>query len=158
MGSIIDTLLSGGIGDLLKSAGGFAKDIRTAITGNEPLSNDQKAKLLEISSQLEQATMNANKEIALGQVEINKIEAASSSLFKSGWRPAVGWVCAAGLFYQFVFKHLFVYTFQVLCLIFHTGIQLPVMPELQMDTLVTLLIGMLGLGGYRTLEKVKGVN
>ena len=157
MPNIIDSLVGTGVDTLLKSAGGFAKDLRTAITGNEPLSNDQKAKLLEISSQLDQAVLNSDKEIALGQVDLDKLDAQSTSFFKSGWRPMIGWICGAGLCYQFIFKNLLTWTMQLISIYYHITITIPVLPELDMGTLLTLLFGMLGLGGFRTFEKLKGV-
>lgn len=82
------------------------------------------------------------------QADINVVEAGSESLLKSGWRPAVGWTCAGGLFYQVLFRPLagWVCTNAF-------GWSAP--PSLEMDTLMTTLFGMLGLGAYRTYEKVK---
>jgi hypothetical protein len=84
------------------------------------------------------------------QSKVNEIEAASESLFKSGWRPATGWICATGLGYQFLFCPVIGWAAQQAF-----GWQLP--PSLQQDTLMTLLFGMLGLGAYRWREKVAGV-
>lgn len=79
-----------------------------------------------------------------GQMEINKVEAASSSLFVSGWRPFIGWVCGLGLLYQFLlYPALIGY--------------LPKLQALDIGTLLTLLTGMLGLGALRTQEKLGGV-
>ena len=85
-----------------------------------------------------------------GQVEINKIEAASDSLYKSGWRPAVGWTCAGALFYQLLFRPIFGWI-----ALNAWGWSAP--PSLELETLLTLLFGLLGLGAYRTVEKVKRV-
>jgi len=76
------------------------------------------------------------------QVEVNKIEAASDSSFKSGWRPALGWVCVAGFSYQLLARPFLIgagYDF----------------PALDMETLSALTFGMLGLAGYRTIERIK---
>ena len=91
------------------------------------------------------------QEALLGQLEINKAEAASGSLFKGGWRPAVGWVCAIAFAYHFILKDLIVFgaTF--------AGAELPELPEFDMGTLLTVLGGMLGIGGLRTYEKQKGL-
>ncbi|NOV28000.1 hypothetical protein E5S69_31435 [Cupriavidus necator] len=88
--------------------------------------------------------------IVQGQIQTNQAEAASPNVFTSGWRPAVGWVCAAALAYQFILRPLVAWGFVL------AGHQLPTMPGLD-DTLWELLFGMLGLGGLRSLEKVKGV-
>lgn len=89
--------------------------------------------------------------LAQGQMKINEVEAASASIFTSGWRPAVGWVCATGLGYQILLRPLGGW---VAMEWFHWT-SLP--PPLEMDSLMTLLFGLLGLGGYRTYEKVRGV-
>lgn len=155
--SIISDIFSGGAEGVLKGVGGLAKDIRTAITGDEPLSADQKLKLSEMASALEVAALAADVEVVKGQTAINMEEAKSDSLFKSGWRPAVGWVCVAGLLFTFVIKPLLPWSVQVSCLLFGYVSALPPMPDIPMGDLITLLVGMLGLGGMRTFEKLRGV-
>lgn len=84
------------------------------------------------------------------QRDINKVEAAHGSVFVSGWRPAIGWVCALALAFQYLIRPLFAWA---------TGVwwpHLPPLPGLD-DNLWQLLFGMLGLGGLRTFEKTKGV-
>ena len=81
------------------------------------------------------------------QTDINKIEAANPNLFVSGWRPAVGWTCALGLLFQFLLAPLGTWASTLF------GHPTP-MPSLDMSTLSTLLIGMLGLSGMRTAEKL----
>ncbi len=84
------------------------------------------------------------------QREINKAEAASASLFVAGWRPAIGWVCALALGFQYLLRPLFGWA---------AGVwwpQLPPLPGLD-SNLWELMFGMLGLGGLRSFEKAKGV-
>lgn len=83
------------------------------------------------------------------QGQINLAEAQSPSLFKSGWRPATGWLCLAGLAYDSVFRSLITWACQLN--------QWPIPPPMDTGTLVSLLTGLLGLGGYRMAEKIKGV-
>lgn len=111
--------------------------------------NEAKLKMMELAQQGELATLNADLQISLGQIDINKEEAKDPSLFKSGWRPAVGWTCVFGLVYSFI-----AYPFLVW---FSNIYQIPIPPTLDMGTLITMLGGLLGLGGFRTYEKVKGV-
>lgn len=85
-----------------------------------------------------------------GQMEINKTEAASGSVFVSGWRPAIGWICGAALAYQYIARP--VVSWGVIA----AGHPLPPMPGLD-ENLWQLLLGMLGLGGLRTFEKLNGV-
>ena len=90
-------------------------------------------------------------EISLAQIEVNKVEAASSSLFKSGWRPAIGWVCGAAFAYHFVFQPVLIF------ILTYAGYPIPPLPAFDMASLMTVLGGLLGLGGLRTFEKFKGV-
>ena len=109
---------------------------------------DQKAKLAH-----EIATMSEKhaQEALLAQLEINKAEAASGSIFKGGWRPAVGWVCAIAFLYHFLLKDIIIFVCAFV------GVEVPDLPEFDMSTLLTVLGGMLGIGGLRTYEKQKGL-
>ena len=86
----------------------------------------------------------------LVQAEINKIEAGHRSVFVAGWRPFVGWVCALALLYSFVLRDLMAWA------LMNTGAEVTVPPELALEHLMTVLLSMLGLGGLRTVEKMKG--
>lgn len=89
---------------------------------------------------------------AQGQLEVDKVEAASSSLFVAGWRPAIGWVCALALVFQYLIRPA-VTAFFVL-----KGQPLTIaLPGLD-DNLWQLMLGMLGMGTLRTFEKTKGVS
>jgi hypothetical protein len=146
-----DKLAEGGAKGLIGGVGEFVKDVRTAITGKEVLTGEQIALLDAQSKALEAALINADVLLAQGQMDINKIEAQSTSFFKSGWRPAVGWVCVVGLAYQFIGRPLLPW---ILDACMYTVKDLP---SLDMGSLLTLLGGLLGLGGLRTFEKYKGV-
>lgn len=90
------------------------------------------------------------QELAKGQLEINKAEAASGSIFKGGWRPFIGWVCGAAFAYHFILQPIIVFGVTV------AGVTIPELPEFDMGTLMPVLMGMLGLGGLRTVEKLQG--
>jgi len=109
---------------------------------------DQKSALAH-----EIATMSQKyaQESALAQLEVNKVEAASSSLFVSGWRPATGWVCVLGMAGNFIVTPFA--NFVLALLDIHV-----VVPLVPLDTMMPVLLGLLGLGGLRTLEKTKGVH
>ena len=110
---------------------------------------DQKAKLAHEIATMADRHAHEN---AMAQIEVNKAEAASSSIFKGGWRPFVGWVCGAAFAYHFVLQPLLIFIVAV------AGLQIPALPEFDMSSLMTTLGGLLGLGGLRTFEKFKGVS
>ena len=89
-------------------------------------------------------------QFTLGQLEINKAEASSASLFVAGWRPAVGWCCAFGFGYEFLLRPLA----NGLALAFGAP---PLFPGIEIEALSTLLFSLLGLGSLRTVERIKGV-
>lgn len=91
------------------------------------------------------------QELALAQVEVNKAEAASSSVWKGGWRPFVGWVCGTAFAYHFVIQPLAIFGLAAY------GMEVPELPNFEMGQLMTVLMGMLGLGGLRSFEKFKRV-
>jgi|TARA_R100000482_G_scaffold118652_1_gene62859 hypothetical protein len=109
---------------------------------------DQKAKLAH-----EIATMGEKhaQEAMLAQLEINKAEAASGSLFKGGWRPFVGWTCGIAFAYHFVLQPLLIFVFA------YIGLETPDLPKFDVGTLLPVLGGMLGIGGLRSYEKTKGL-
>jgi len=110
---------------------------------------DQKAALAH-----ELATM-ADKhaqDLAIAQIGVNQAEAASGSLFKGGWRPFIGWVCGSAFAYHFVLQPVIIFGVTV------AGVDIPPLPEFDMSSLMTVMMGMLGLGGLRTYEKQKGLS
>lgn len=133
---MIDVSLDG-IGNLFTSA-------REAITGKKILDPIEKAKL-DLQFQ------ELGNQIANGQIGINKEEAKHTNVFVSGWRPFIGWVCGTALAFHFIVFPMVLW----ICLIFNKVI--PNTPALDMQSLMTILGGLLGLGGLRTFEKFKGV-
>jgi len=109
---------------------------------------DQKAKLAhEIATLAEKQAHEA----AMAQVEVNKAEAQHRSIFVAGWRPFIGWVCGTALAYHFVLAPFIVFG------VAWYGAEIPALPAFDMDSLMTVLLGMLGLGGMRSFEKAKGL-
>jgi hypothetical protein len=105
----------------------------------DPAAQDAaRLELLKLQQSGELAAMTA-------QTDINKVEAANPSVFVSGWRPAIGWVCALAMAYQYLARPFFAAFYPVLTF-----------PGLD-DNLWQLMMGMLGLGGLRTFEKVNNV-
>jgi|TARA_R100000353_G_scaffold173861_1_gene140713 hypothetical protein len=87
-------------------------------------------------------------EINKAQLEVNKVEAGHTSRFVSGWRPFTGWICATALGYHYILQPLLTF------ILYSSGNQIE-LPVFDMTTLTTVLLGMLGLGGMRSFEKVK---
>lgn len=85
------------------------------------------------------------KELIEIQTKINEIEAQHRTIFVAGWRPFIGWICGIALMYNFVIRDLFIWVVK----------PESIPPALQMEHLMTVLLGMLGLGGLRTFEKIK---
>lgn len=110
---------------------------------------DAKLKVMELAQKGELAALDAEMKMALGQLEVNKAE-ASTDLFRGGWRPACGWVCAIGLLYTFLLRPVLPWVAQTF------GLNVQPLPAIDSDALMMLLFGMLGLGGLRTIERVKG--
>jgi roadblock/LC7 domain-containing protein len=109
-----------------------------------------KAEAEKARNQLEAQLVTAANQAALAQVEVNKVEAAHSSVFVAGWRPSIGWVCAAGLAWAFVLAPVASWALVAL------GIKAE-LPAIQFDHLFELVLAMLGFGGLRTFEKMRGV-
>jgi|TARA_R110000868_G_scaffold410360_1_gene698174 hypothetical protein len=129
--------------DPISAALDLGNTLITRIFPDPAQAANAKLELIKLQQSGDLATMTA-------QTDINKEEAKSNSLFVSGWRPAIGWVCALALLYQYLFKPLMTWFSGVL------GFSVPPMPGLD-DNLWQLMMGMLGMGGLRTFEKVQGV-
>lgn len=154
--SFFSDIMSGGVEGLAKGVGQFAKDIRTAITGKEPLTAEQQAAIIARADALEAAAQNMEALAASGQIDLNKIDAQSGSSFKGGWRPALGWVCVSGLAYTFLVKPLGWWMLQTYYIVRGENILVPAMPTLDTSELLALTLSLLGFGGYRMYEKTKG--
>lgn len=118
------------------------------LVGLIPNSNER-AKAKE---EFEMALMNAVNQAARDQVDVNKVEAASSSIFVAGWRPFIGWVCGVAIAYTYIVYPILLWALAL------NGYQTTNVPKLETDALYQLVLAMLGLGTMRTFEKVKGVN
>ena len=95
--------------------------------------------------------LDAQLQINLAQAEINKVEAASQNGFQAGWRPLAGYMCVAGLGYEFLLRPLLPWALTV------SGVEAPPLPSLD-GVLFELMFGMLGLGTLRTADRWKRIN
>lgn len=143
--SFLSTLFSGG--DTVKAIGDtvdklFTSDEERLEKQNEFLKANREFDYLENKLIAEQNT---------AQTEVNKVEAGSSSLFVAGWRPAIGWVGALALFYQFILYPLFGWI-----LVWFPEVHAPPIPN--SEALYPLIMGMLGIGTLRSFDKLKGTD
>ena len=110
-----------------------------------------KLELIKLQQSGELAVMAAETELAKGQIKVNEEEAKSTSLFVSGWRPWIGWGCGFAMLYAALFEPIMRF---VAVVVYHYAGEFPVI-----DTGLTtqVLLGLLGLGALRTVDKIKGV-
>ena len=105
----------------------------------------------QAKEELAKAVLQDDFQLALSQIQVNQEEAKSENLFKSGWRPSIGWSCSLTFILNFVLFPIINY---FLVMFGHQAILIP----FDTNTLMTVLGGLLGIGGLRTIEKIKGVN
>jgi len=107
-----------------------------------------KLELLKMQQTGELAQLASETELMKGQIAVNQTEATNASLFVSGWRPFIGWVCGSAFAYHFVAQPFLAFLFVAA----GHGVALP---TFDMSELSTVLLGILGLGGMRSFEKIK---
>lgn len=115
-------------------------------------------RLSELKQQGDLAFLDADVRLMTGQMEINKMEAMHGGWFKGGWRPAVGWICVFALAYKFLILPFMLFVAQMYS--HQTNEELfPIefLPELAWGELSVILLGMLGIGAQRSLEKMRTV-
>ena len=131
-----------GIGEVIGAVGKVAGDLITTEKERRQLDLEEK--------KIDQAT-------DLAQIEVNKVEAASSSVFVAGWRPAIGWIGAAAMAYQFLLYPMLLWVWTYLQGSTWIPQELKPPPVLDADQLWVILSGILGIAGMRSFEKTKGV-
>lgn len=131
-----------GIGTVIDSVGKIASDLIT--TDKERL--DMALREKELDQRLD-----------IAQIEVNKAEAQHSSIFVAGWRPAIGWIGAAAMAYQFLLYPLLLWGWTWMQGIGWIPRELQPPPVLDADQLWVILSGILGIAGMRSFEKTKGV-
>ncbi|RIK91784.1 MAG: hypothetical protein DCC73_15085 [Proteobacteria bacterium] len=130
------------ISDVINKVG----DIIGKVIPDADKKNELKLELAKLADQADERLY----QLQSGQIEINKIEAANPNIFVSGWRPSIGWVCSAALAWTFIFAPVATWAVSI----WAPGTPLPAIDS---GNLFELVLAMLGLGGWRTLEKIKGV-
>jgi len=129
---MLGKLLGGGLVD---SVGKIVDELHT--------SDEEKAQAKIKLKELE-------NELQTKQMDINKVEAGHKSIFVAGWRPALGWIIVIILGYSYLFQPFIAMTLKII----GKDVELP---NLNLDQIFPLILGMLGLGGLRSFEKSKGI-
>ena len=128
---------------------GLVGDVLKRVLPPEKMSEGERAKL-ESDMTLELTKMDWSGTMA--QIQVNLEEAKSEKWWKAGWRPFIGWVCGVALAYRFVLQPMLIFVVAVI------KWQLPPLPTLETGELMTLVLGMLGLGGLRSWDKKNGTS
>src|SRR6476661_408201 len=139
------------LSDLINSVIGKAGDIVGEVIVDKDKRNEINANLERLRLESLDKAQERETQLMMGQIEVNKIEAANESVWVSGWRPAVGWISAAGVGYSFVMEPILSWSARVLFK--YAGS----FPSLNYSELMILVTGMLGFGALRTYEKNQGV-
>jgi len=159
LGTILGGVVTGGIGPAIGAALPTVADTAKVLVDRlVPDPNAKAAAQAEVEKALaarEIALVTATAEIAKSQASINLAEAQGNDRFSARWRPSVGWICAAGFGYQFVLAPVLSWTTNLINAL--VGCAIPVAPSLSINDLMVVLGGILGLGAFRTTERVSGV-
>lgn len=148
--SVIAEVFAGLGSGVLSGLGSLAKDLRAAITGAEAIPAATQGKLLEIAAQVEAIKQTADFELQKAQIQINALDAASGSSFRGGWRPMAGWAAVVAVIIYPLVQALLPWGAAVL------GVVVPPLPAFDTEVSANLLWALLGFGGMRTFEKLKG--
>lgn len=145
--SAITNALGGNISDgIAKIIGLFKIDPTIAL--------QKQVELTEIQLKMQSDIATAVAAQVQGQIDINKVEAASQSMFVAGWRPFLGWVCGAAFAYGFVLQPIAIAVFVA----FKPTFDKNLLPTVDMTNMMPVLFGMLGLGAMRSYDKTKGTS
>ena len=146
--AILDTLLTGGLFD-------FAGKILDKVFPDPEARAKAQVELLTMQQKGELAELAAETDLAKAQLAVNQVEASNPSMFVAGARPFILWICGLGLGYDFLLRPIAQNGVDIYVAVYslpHVSLT-----SLDLTTLLPLLFGMLGLGGYRTVEKLNGV-
>lgn len=136
--SFLNKLLGGG--DLVRAVGDGLDNL---VTSDEERM-EKELELMKARREFDYLEAKLVADQNMAQTEVNKAEAKSGNIFVAGWRPAIGWIGAIALFYQFIVYRLLLW--------------LPIdnpPPQMEADVLYTIITGMLGIAGMRSFDKLK---
>lgn len=138
LSTIVGGNITSGIADIIKI---FKLDPNTVLANQE--------KLAEVQANLEGKILDG----ITAQVQVNAAEAASKNVFIAGWRPFIGWACGAAFVYSFIVQPIIL----TVLVSTHSTVTKDALPTVDITSMLPVLLGMLGLGTMRTVEKVQGI-
>jgi len=141
--SFLSKLMGGG--DVVKSVGDTLDNLFTS--DEERMEAERELIKAKRSFDYKESKLIAEQNIA--QMEVNKADAKSGSFFQAGWRPAIGWVGAFALAYQFILYPLLVWALAV------SSLDIEPPPLIDANALYPIITGMLGIAGMRSFDKLK---
>lgn len=141
------------IGDIID---GGTKIIQEMITDKDKALQAE-VELRKLATAAELKILEMSHEEKLAQVEINKEAVKSNDAYVRRARPTILWICGAGMGYSFIIHPLFEWAMTIVGIWYPVALTVPIPPNLSMTEMLPILLGMLGLSGYRSYERVKGV-
>jgi hypothetical protein len=141
------------IGDLIKGVTG----IIDKSVADKDLKNQLESELKKIRLETENHLLEMGHDEIQGQIEINRESAKSNSLFVAGARPFILWTCGIAFAFNFIVMPLFPWILSIASIWYPEASKISQPAPLSMSEMMPVLMGLLGLGGYRTFEKTKGV-
>lgn len=142
------------LGDIVKGA---TEIIDKAVTDKD-LKNQLNHEIRKIQIESENKLLEMGHDEIQGQIDINRESAKSNSIFVSGARPFILWTCGVAFAFNFIIMPLFPWLISIASIWYPEASKIPQPDPLSMSEMMPVLMGLLGLGGYRTFEKAKGVN
>jgi hypothetical protein len=156
--SIVAEVFAGLSGGVLSGLGELAVKLRTAITGSEAITGEKQGELLLLAARVEAIKQTADFELQKAQIEINLEDAKSGRLFQGGWRPATGWGAAFAVVIYPIIQAMLPWALAMIGVILGKDVShLPVLPSISQEMSGNLLWALLGFGGLRSFDKLKGL-
>jgi hypothetical protein len=158
--SFWDGLLSNGIKGAAEGLGSLVKTVGDVITGKVTLTPEQTAELqgqlLAVDAAVQKAAADYDTMQMQGQVDLMKLDAQSGDKFRAYGRPAAIWICVAGLAYSFLLQPLLPWLVETICSVTGYVSVVKPLPALNGEVLMAMTGSLLGIGGMRSLDKIKG--
>lgn len=142
------------IGDIVKGATGIISEVVTDKDKKIAL----EAKIEQIRLEAENKLLQFEHEAKVAQIGVNKEEAKSKNLFVAGWRPFIGWACGFAMAFNFILLPILPWVISIVSIWVPQAGDVKLPTPFDMSQMMPVLLGMLGIGGFRSFEKVKGVN